>query len=193
MDQKAARHARLLQFIDIAGTFVLAIQGASIAAVKGLDALGVVVVSLATATGGGIMRDLLIGETPPEALRGWPIVTSALTGAFLTFFAFHVVEEIPETALTVVDALGLALLAVSGTEKALEFRLPPIAAVMLGGISGAGGYTIRDILLARFPPSCGSTFSPAPRLSARSSWSWREASRRPPMLPPFWAARHASA
>ncbi len=56
MDQKAARHARLLQFIDIAGTFVLAIQGASIAAVKGLDALGVVVVSLATATGGGIMR-----------------------------------------------------------------------------------------------------------------------------------------
>ena len=78
MDQKAARHARLLQFVDIAGTFVLAIQGASIAAVNGLDALGVVVVSLATAMGGGIMRDLLIGETPPEALRGWPIVTSAL-------------------------------------------------------------------------------------------------------------------
>ncbi len=151
MDQKAARHARLLQFIDIAGTFVLAIQGASIAAVNGLDALGVVVVSLATAMGGGVMRDLLIGETPPEALRGWPIVTSALMGAFLTFFAFHMVEEIPETALTIVDALGLALLAVSGTEKALEFRLTPIAAVMMGGISGAGGYTIRDILLAQVP------------------------------------------
>jgi Glycine transporter len=150
MDQKA-RHARLLQFIDIAGTFVLAIQGASIAAVKGLDALGVVVVSLATATGGGVMRDLLIGETPPEALRGWPIVTSALMGALVTFFAFHMVEEIPEAALTVVDALGLALLAVSGTEKALEFRLTPIAAVMMGGISGAGGYTIRDILLAQVP------------------------------------------
>lgn len=118
---------------------------------KGLDALGVVVVSLATATGGGVMRDLLIGETPPEALRGWPIVTSALMGAFVTFFAFHMVEEIPEAALTVVDALGLALLAVSGTEKALEFRLTPIAAVMMGGISGAGGYTIRDILLAQVP------------------------------------------
>ena len=125
--------ARLLQVIDIAGTFVLAIQGASIAAVKGLDAFGIVVVSLATATGGGIMRDLLIGESPPEALRGWPIVTSALLGAFTTFFAFHLVEEIPESVLIVVDALGLALLAVSGTEKALEFRLTPIAAVMMGG------------------------------------------------------------
>ena len=169
------------------------IQGASIAAVKGLDALGVVVVSLATATGGGVMRDLLIGETPPEALRGWPIVTSALMGAFVTFFAFHMVEEIPEAALTVVDALGLALLAVSGTEKALEFRLTPIAAVMMGGISGAGGYTIRDILLAQVPAILRVEFSPPPRLSARSSWSSRGASRRPPTSPPFWAARHASA
>ena len=151
MYQKLARQARLLQAIDIAGTFVLAIQGASIAAEKGLDAFGIVVVSLATATGGGIMRDLLIGETPPEALRGWPIVASALLGAFTTFFAFHMVEAIPETLLTVVDALGLALLAVSGTEKALEFRLTPIAAVMMGAISGAGGYTIRDILLAEVP------------------------------------------
>jgi uncharacterized membrane protein YeiH len=151
MDHKPPRHARLLQIIDLAGAFVLAIQGASIAAVKGLDAFGVVVVSLATATGGGIMRDLLIGESPPEALRGWPIVTAALLGAFVTFFAFHTVEAIPEPALIVVDALGLALLAVSGTEKALEFRLTPIAAVMMGAISGAGGYTIRDILLAEVP------------------------------------------
>ena len=191
MDQKAARHARPLQFIDIAGTFVLATQGASIAAVKGLDALGVVVVSLATATG-GVVRDLLIGETPPEALRGWPIVTSALMGASTTFFAFHMVEEIPETALTVVDALGFALLAVSGTEKALEFLLTPIAAVMMGGISGAGGYTIRDILLAQVPAILRVDFLATATISAQSSWSWREASRRPPTLPPSWTARHAS-
>jgi uncharacterized membrane protein YeiH len=150
-DHKRTRHARLLQIIDVAGTFVLAIQGASIAADKGLDAFGIVVVSLATATGGGIMRDVLLGETPPEALRGWPIVTAALLGALTTFFAFHIVEEIPEHALTVVDALGLALLAVSGTEKAIAFRLTPIAAVMMGGIAGAGGYTIRDVLLAEVP------------------------------------------
>jgi Glycine transporter len=135
-DHRRTRQARLLQFIDVAGTFVPAIQGASIAADKGLDAFGIVVVSLATATGGGVMRDVLIGESPPEALRGWPIVTAALLGALTTFFAFHIVEEIPEHILIVVDALGLSLLAVSGTEKALAFRLTPIAAVMMGAISG---------------------------------------------------------
>jgi uncharacterized membrane protein YeiH len=91
------------------------------------------------------------GSQAHAPLRGWPIVTAALLGAFTTFFAFHIVEEIPEHALTVVDALGLSLLAVSGTEKALAFRLTPIAAVMMGGISGAGGYTIRDIPLAEVP------------------------------------------
>ena len=61
---------RLLRGIDLAGTFVLAIQGASIGADKGLDLLGVMVISLVTAMGGGIARDILIGEHPPEALRG---------------------------------------------------------------------------------------------------------------------------
>jgi uncharacterized membrane protein YeiH len=148
---KITRNVRLLQLIDIAGTFVLAVQGASIGALRGLDALGVIVVSLVTAMGGGIARDILLGEVPPEALRGWSLVTTALIGALLTFFAFNAVEELPETLLTVVDALGLALLAVSGTEKALEYKLTPIAAVMLGAISGAGGYTFRDILLAEVP------------------------------------------
>ncbi len=151
MGHSTAPHAKLLHIIDLAGTFVLAVQGASIGAVKGLDALGVTVVSLATAMGGGIMRDVLLGEAPPEALRGWSLITVALSGALLTFFAFHSVEQLSEGLLAVVDALGLALLAVSGTEKALEYRLTPIAAVMMGAISGAGGYTIRDILLAQIP------------------------------------------
>ena len=57
----AIRRLRLLQLVDVAGTFVLAIQGASVGAIKNLDFLGVVVVSLSTALGGGIIRDVLIG------------------------------------------------------------------------------------------------------------------------------------
>jgi uncharacterized membrane protein YeiH len=147
----ATTDTRFFRIIDLAGTFVLAIQGASIAAVNNLDALGVIVVSLCTAMGGGVIRDVLIGEHPPEALRGWPLVTIALAGALLTFFAFHSVEQIPEYLLILVDAVGLSLLAISGAEKALEYKLTPIAAVMMGAISGAGGFTIRDILLARVP------------------------------------------
>jgi uncharacterized membrane protein YeiH len=149
--QKIAPHKRLLHMIDIAGTFALAVQGASIAAAKGLDALGIAVISLATALGGGILRDLLLGETPPEALRGSSLIVTALIGAVLTFFAFHAVEQVPEHYLAVVDAFGLSLLAVAGAEKALEAGLSPVSVVMMGAISGAGGYTIRDILLAEIP------------------------------------------
>jgi uncharacterized membrane protein YeiH len=147
----ASTDTRLLRAIDLAGTFVLAVQGASIAAVKGLDALGVLVISLATATGGGVLRDVLVGEHPPEALRGWPLVTVALCGGLLTFFFYHSVEQIPEPLLVAVDAAGLSLLAVAGAEKALEYELTPIAAVMMGAISGVGGFTLRDILLAEVP------------------------------------------
>lgn len=142
---------RLLRALDIVGSFVLAIQGASIAAQAGLDVFGVLVVSLVSATAGGIIRDVLIGERPPEALRGWPIITASLLGGCLTVLFFHFVEQIPELALLLVDAVGLSLLAVAGTEKALETTMTPIAAVMMGAISGVGGSIVRDVLLMHVP------------------------------------------
>src|SRR5580698_9474657 len=141
----------LLRGLDVVGSFVLAIQGASIAAQAGLDVFGVLVVSLISATGGGIIRDLLIGEHPPEALRGWPIVIASLLGGCLTILFFHFVEQIPELPLLVVDALGLSLLAVAGTEKALETEMTPIAAIVMGAITGLGGSILRDILLMHLP------------------------------------------
>ena len=142
---------RLLRALDVVGSFVLAIQGASIAAQAGLDVFGVLVVSLISATGGGIIRDLLIGEHPPEALRGWPIVIASLLGGCLTILFFHFVEQIPELALLLVDAVGLSLLAVAGTEKALDAKMTAIAAVMMGAITGVGGSIVRDILLMHVP------------------------------------------
>ena len=141
----------LLRALDIVGSFVLAIQGASIAAEAGLDLFGVLVVSLVSATGGGIIRDVLIGAHPPEALRGWPIVTSSILGGCLTILFFHFVEQIPELPLLLVDAVGLSLLAVAGTEKALEAKMTPVAAVLMGAISGVGGSIIRDVLLTHVP------------------------------------------
>src|SRR3984957_11531645 len=109
--------SQLLRVIDLAGTFVLAIQGASIGAEKNLDFLGVMVISLVTAMGGGIARDILVGEHPPEALRGWPIPAVALAGGLFTIWSFNLIEQVPEIALLTANALGLALLAVSGVEK----------------------------------------------------------------------------
>jgi uncharacterized membrane protein YeiH len=147
----AVQDSQLLRVIDLAGTFVLAIQGASIGAEKGLDFLGVLVISLVTAMGGGIARDLLVGEHPPEALRGWPVPAVALAGGLFTIFSFRVIEQVPEMALLIVDALGLALLAISGVEKAIEYKLTPIAAVIMGAIAGTGGLTMGEVLLAQIP------------------------------------------
>ena len=143
--------SQLLRVIDLAGTLVLAIQGASIGAEKNLDFLGVMVISLVTAMGGGIARDLLVGEHPPEALRGWPVPAVALAGGLFTIFSFHVIEQVPELVLLTVDALGLALLAVSGVEKAMEYKLTPIAAIIMGAIAGTGGLTAGEVLLAQIP------------------------------------------
>lgn len=140
-----------LRSIDLIGSFALAVQGASVAAIKGLDLLGVLVVSLVSAMGGGIIRDVLIGAQPPEALRNWVMVTIALAGGLLTFVAWHYVSEVPESLLLCIDAAGLSLLAVVGTEKALEYGLKGPVAVMMGGITGVGGGTIRDVLLAQVP------------------------------------------
>jgi uncharacterized membrane protein YeiH len=147
----AVQDSRLLTMIDLAGTFVLAIHGASIGAEKGLDFFGVMVISLVTAMGGGIARDLLVGEHPPEALRGWPVLAVALAGGLFTMFSFHAIEQVPEIALLMVDALGLALLAVSGVGKAIEYKLTPIAAVIMGAIAGTGGQCMGEILLAQIP------------------------------------------
>lgn len=151
MSFKRPGHRQLLQGLDLAGAFALALQAAAIAALRNLDAGGIVFVSLATALGGGVIRDVLLGETPPEAFRGWPLVTTGLLGALATYFSFHLVEQTPEVVFIVIDAIGLSLLAVAGAEKALEYELSSISAVLMGVISGVGGYIIRDILLAEVP------------------------------------------
>jgi uncharacterized membrane protein YeiH len=145
------KSVNLLYAVDLAGTFLFAIEGASAAIASKLDLLGVMVLAFATALGGGIIRDVLIGSVPPNALRDWRYSATAFTGASITFFLNGFVQAIPAQVIMVLDAAGLALFAVAGTEKALLFEMPPLIAVLLGGITGVGGGTIRDVLLAKIP------------------------------------------
>jgi uncharacterized membrane protein YeiH len=142
---------RMLYIVDLAGTLLFAIEGASAAITGKLDLLGLMVLAFATALGGGIIRDVLLGATPPNALRDWRYPAIAFVGAAVVFFFHQFVQEIPAQLLMVLDAAGLALFAVSGTEKAMLREMPPLVAVLLGGITGVGGGTIRDVLLARVP------------------------------------------
>ncbi len=142
---------RLLFVADIAGTLVFAVEGA-LAAVNGnLDLIGIMVLAFCTALGGGIVRDILLGALPPAALQNWRYPTVAFTGATLVFFLHPYVRAIPTPALQTLDAAGLAMFAIAGTQKAMLHKMNPLVTVMLGTITGVGGGTIRDVLLNQVP------------------------------------------
>jgi uncharacterized membrane protein YeiH len=141
----------LLLAVDLLGTLVFAIEGA-LAAIKGdLDFFGLMVLSFITAVGGGIVRDLLIGDVPPNSIRDWRYGVTAFAGGATVFFFYERFQQIPSNLLMVLDAAGLSLFAVAGVGKALEYKIHPFVAILMGCITGVGGGTIRDLLLAQVP------------------------------------------
>jgi uncharacterized membrane protein YeiH len=143
--------AGLLNAVDLAGTFVFATEGAIAAIAANLDFLGIMVLSFATALAGGLIRDLLIGAVPPASIRNWRYAAVAFTAAACVILLYDSVQKVPNPVVVVLDAAGLALFAVAGTEKALAYNINPFLAILLGTITGVGGGTVRDILLAQVP------------------------------------------
>jgi uncharacterized membrane protein YeiH len=142
---------KLLYFVDLAGTFLFAIEGATAAVYGGLDLLGMLVLAFATALGGGTIRDVLIGDVPTASLRNWRYPATAFAGGLIVFGAHHVFQTLPPMILLVLDAAALSLFAVAGTEKTLDFGLHPLIAVMMGTLTAIGGGTIAALLLAQVP------------------------------------------
>ena len=141
----------LLLGVDLVGTALFAAEGASVAVNARLDLLGVLVIAVVTATGGGILRDVLLGDTPPSSMRDWRYFSIALVagaGVFLVHSATHF-ENL--ALITLLDAAGLSFFAVAGAAKAIEFGLNPLLCIMMGGITGVGGGAMRDVLIGRVP------------------------------------------
>ncbi|HXN73850.1 MAG TPA: trimeric intracellular cation channel family protein [Candidatus Acidoferrales bacterium] len=142
---------KLLLSVDLAGTFLFAVEGALIAVPANLDLLGVMVLAFTTALVGGIIRDVLIGASPPASLRDWRYASTAFAGGAIVFFLHPYVRAIPGAVILTLDAAALALFAVAGTEKALLYKMHPFIAVLLGAVTAVGGGTVRDVLLAQIP------------------------------------------
>jgi uncharacterized membrane protein YeiH len=142
--------ATLLLALELLGTFVFALSGAVAGVKRRLDIFGVLVLSFAAATAGGVARDLLIGAVPPAAVRDWRYLAVSLVAGAITFYWHPLVDRVRSPVL-VFDGAGLALFAVSGTHKALAFGLDPIMAALLGMLTGIGGGIARDVLLAEVP------------------------------------------
>ena len=140
----------LLLVLDLVGTFVFAISGATAGAARRLDLFGILVLSFVAGNFGGITRDVLIGSVPPAAISDWRYLAVSLLAGIITFYWYSTVDRLRSPVL-IFDAAGLALFAVSGAQKALAFGLNPVMAALLGMLTGIGGGMMRDILLAEIP------------------------------------------
>lgn len=143
-------HHPLVLILDLIGTFVFALSGAMMGVRRQLDIFGILVLAFATASAGGILRDILIGAVPPAALSDWRYPAIWVAAGIAAFLWSPRIERL-QYPVRMFDALGLAVFAVAGTEKALAAGLNPLMAAALGMLTGIGGGILRDILLAQVP------------------------------------------
>jgi uncharacterized membrane protein YeiH len=136
--------------LDLIGVAVFAISGALAAGRKRLDLLGVVVLGLVTAVGGGTIRDLLLDRHPIFWLAD-PMYIIVIVAAALVTVAYVRWRPAPAAALLYADALGLALFSVAGARIAERAGVPALGGIVLGTITGAAGGAVRDVLSAEIP------------------------------------------
>ena len=140
----------ILYTLDLLGVAVFAISGALMAARKELDLLGVIVAATVTAIGGGTLRDLLLDRNPIFWIADPTYPTVILAAALLTlFYTRH--ARVPERALLLADAGGLALFTLSGASIAAQLGLPAPSVVLMGTMTGCAGGLLRDVLCNEVP------------------------------------------
>src|SRR5215470_14628043 len=104
--RKEGSGVTILLVADLTGTFVFAVEGALAAIQNELDFFGIMVLSFATALAGGVIRDLLIGASPPASLRDWRYPVIAFTAGAMVFFLHEQVSGVPPNLIMVMDAAG---------------------------------------------------------------------------------------
>lgn len=148
--------------LDLLGIFAFALSGGLVGVRAHLDLFGITVLAWCAGLGGGIIRDLLLGDTPPVGISDPRYVTTVLI-AGLAVFALHGLfidlrARRPSWRLgsvahlvRIFDAVGLAVFAVSGAMKAIDWGAPWLACIVVGLITAVGGGMVRDILAGRVP------------------------------------------
>ena len=107
----------MLTALDLIGIFAFGISGALMAIRRDFDVVGIAILAVVTALGGGLLRDLVLGDTPPTAFTRWEYLSVALTGAAAASVAHRLFERGTQVLL-VLDAAGLGFFTMAGTFKA---------------------------------------------------------------------------
>lgn len=139
-----------INIIEILGTFSFAAAGTFAAMEKKLDPFGVLIISFATAIGGGTVRDVLIGELPVSWLSNSIGIYVILIGTATALFFTRNLKKL-DSLLFYFDAMGLGLFTMIGIQKGIAHDLSIGICVMLGTITGCFGGILRDVLLNNIP------------------------------------------
>lgn len=142
----------IFQLINIIGTVAFAVSGYLVGFRKRLDILGVIIVALLTAVGGGMMRDALIGHIPMIFKSNTSLWTIFIT--LLLSWLFHIQYQrhrVLAVWFVVADALGLAAFSLTGAEVGLALKLNWFGVVTLAFVTAVGGGILRDILVNEVP------------------------------------------
>jgi len=146
--------------LEILGTIAFAISGALLAIQKRLDLFGILLLGIITALGGGTIRDLILGHTPPRMFYSFQYVCLAALSALLVFFTAKISKRsyegftgIADFLMVFCDALGLGIFAVIGTQAGIEagFGSNLFLCVFLGMTTGVGGGILRDMMCGDIP------------------------------------------
>ncbi len=147
-----------VSIMEIIGTVAFAASGAMTAMKKHMDLLGVIVLGIVTAVGGGILRDLILGITPPLTFRDPLNVIIAMITSIILFIpsARHRLvhkEKLFDYALFFMDSIGLGIFTVMGIWNTLDFssERSTFLLVFVGVITGVGGGILRDLLAGNMP------------------------------------------
>ena len=139
----------LLYLLDILALIALGLSGGSLAARKGMDFFGAMFLAVATALGGGMLSDMLLGRTPEALREEWILPLAAATG----LVAFFLGERLKGFTLLIayLDAIGLGLYAVAGAQRGLTAGTSLAGIAFLGVLTGSGGGMLRDVLAGEIP------------------------------------------
>nr|WP_201470006.1 TRIC cation channel family protein [Microbacterium hydrocarbonoxydans] len=134
---------------DLLGVGLGGVQGAMFASgfqgQRRLDWLGVAIIGIMIGMGGGLIRDILLGQTPATLQNNWYLLTA--TGASLFGMLLAGLFNRLNKVIVVLDAVVIGMFGAFGTSKAIAFGIPPVPAVFIGACAAVGGGVLRDMLM----------------------------------------------
>lgn len=148
--------------MEMLGTVAFAASGAMIGVQRKMDLFGVCILGVITSVGGGMIRDLVLGNIPPAVFRNPVYAAVAAATSFMVFLLIHWrkdllkqghLRELYDKIMLIMDSVGLGIFTVVGVNTGIQcgYRNHTFLLIFVGTITGVGGGLLRDVM-AGVPP-----------------------------------------